>query len=109
MQLQMQVRIERKMDGEKRRCHEGIGVRGLADSRNRFHTFAHGSCYLDRPFIRKVLPSAKTEVSRDGNALVVHRSMSLTRGHPLWGMEDFCALLGLRPAAKYETTWERIA
>jgi serine/threonine-protein kinase HipA len=31
------------------------------------------------------------------------------REHPLWGMEDFCALLGLRPAAKYETTWERIA
>jgi serine/threonine-protein kinase HipA len=24
-------------------------------------------------------------------------------------MEDFCALLGLRPAAKYDTTWERIA
>jgi serine/threonine-protein kinase HipA len=24
-------------------------------------------------------------------------------------MEDFYALLGLRPAAKYETTWERIA
>ena len=24
-------------------------------------------------------------------------------------MEDFCALLGLRPALKYETTWERIA
>jgi serine/threonine-protein kinase HipA len=24
-------------------------------------------------------------------------------------MEDLCALLGLRPAAKYETTWERIA
>jgi serine/threonine-protein kinase HipA len=30
-------------------------------------------------------------------------------GQPLWGMEDFCALLGLRPAQKYETTWERIA
>ena len=26
-----------------------------------------------------------------------------------WGMEDFCSLLGLRPAAKYDTTWERIA
>lgn len=26
-----------------------------------------------------------------------------------WGMKDFCALLGLRPATKYETTWERIA
>jgi serine/threonine-protein kinase HipA len=24
-------------------------------------------------------------------------------------MEDFCALIGLRPAAKYDTTWERIA
>ena len=24
-------------------------------------------------------------------------------------MEDFCALLGLRPQNKYETTWERIA
>lgn len=24
-------------------------------------------------------------------------------------MEDFCVLLGLRPAAKYDTTWERIA
>ena len=24
-------------------------------------------------------------------------------------MEDFCSLLGLRPAAKYDTTWERIA
>jgi serine/threonine-protein kinase HipA len=24
-------------------------------------------------------------------------------------LEDFCALLGLRPSAKYETTWERIA
>lgn len=24
-------------------------------------------------------------------------------------MEDFCALLGLRPAQKYDTTWERIA
>jgi serine/threonine-protein kinase HipA len=30
-------------------------------------------------------------------------------GQLLWGMEDFCALLGLRPQAKYETTWERIA
>jgi serine/threonine-protein kinase HipA len=25
------------------------------------------------------------------------------------GTEDFCAVLGLRPAAKYETTWERVA
>jgi serine/threonine-protein kinase HipA len=65
--------------------------------------------YLCMQVAGKVLPSAKTEVSRDGNALVVHRFDVDGQGHPLWGMEDFCALLGLRPDAKYETTWERIA
>jgi len=57
----------------------------------------------------RVAPSAKTEVSRDGKALVVHRFDLDEHGRPHCGMEDFCALLGLRPAAKYETTWERIA
>ena len=59
--------------------------------------------------LAKVLPSAKTEVSRDGNALVVYRFDVNDEGQPLWGIEDFCALLGLRPAQKYETTWDRIA
>ena len=45
----------------------------------------------------------------DGRALVVHRFDVDENGQPLWGMEDFCSLLGLRPAAKYDTTWERIA
>ena len=57
----------------------------------------------------RVLPTAKTEVSDDGRALVVHRFDVDENGQPLWGMEDFCSLLGLRPAAKYDTTWERIA
>jgi len=57
----------------------------------------------------QVMPAAKTEVSRDGQALVVHRFDVDEHGRRHWGMEDFCALLGLRPAAKYETTWERIA
>lgn len=57
----------------------------------------------------RVLPAAKTEVSDDGQALVVHRFDVGDDGQPHWGMEDFCALLGLRPAAKYDTTWERIA
>ena len=56
-----------------------------------------------------VMPAAKTEVSDDGQALVVHRFDVDDHGQPLRGMEDFCSLLGLRPAAKYETTWERIA
>lgn len=58
---------------------------------------------------RRVMPAAVTEVSRDGQALIVHRFDVDKNGARLWGMEDFCALLGLRPAAKYETTWERIA
>lgn len=58
---------------------------------------------------RRVLPTAETEVSDDGQALVVHRFDIDAQGQPHWGMEDFCSLLGMRPAAKYDTTWERIA
>jgi serine/threonine-protein kinase HipA len=57
----------------------------------------------------RVLPAAKTEISDDGQALVVHRFDVNEHGQPHLGMEDFCSLLGLRPAAKYDTTWERIA
>lgn len=57
----------------------------------------------------KVLPTARTEVSRDGRALVVHRFDVDKDGQPKHGLEDFCALLGRRPADKYDTTWERIA
>jgi serine/threonine-protein kinase HipA len=57
----------------------------------------------------RVMSTAKTEVSEDGQALVVHRFDVDENGQPHWGMEDFCSLLGLRPAAKYDTTWERIA
>ena len=57
----------------------------------------------------RVMPTAKTEVSDDGMALVVHRFDVDDMGQAHWGMEDFCSLLGLRPAAKYDTTWERIA
>jgi serine/threonine-protein kinase HipA len=71
--------------------------------------FAALNEHLCMQVLAKVLPSARTEVSRDGNALVVSRFDVDEQGQPGWGMEDFCALLGLRPAAKYETTWERIA
>jgi serine/threonine-protein kinase HipA len=57
----------------------------------------------------RVMPTAKTEISDDGQALVVHRFDVNAEGLPYWNMEDFCSLLGLRPAAKYDTTWERIA
>jgi serine/threonine-protein kinase HipA len=71
--------------------------------------FAALNEHLCMQVLAKVLPSARTEVSRDGNALAVYRFDVDEKGQLLWGMEDFCALLGLRPAAKYETTWERIA
>ena len=57
----------------------------------------------------KVVPTAQTEVSQDGQALVVQRFDVDETGQPAYGLEDFCTLLGMRPAAKYETTWERIA
>ena len=71
--------------------------------------FAALNEYLCMRVVKNVLPCAKTEVSQDGNALVVDRFDVGDDGQPLWGMEDFCALLGLRPAQKYDTTWERIA
>jgi serine/threonine-protein kinase HipA len=52
----------------------------------------------------RVLPTARTELSQDGNALVVDRFDVNDNGQLRLGMEDFCALLGLRPAAKFETT-----
>lgn len=58
---------------------------------------------------RRVLPTAVTEISNDGKALVVHRFDVDQNGQTRWGMEDVCSLLGLRPSAKYDTTWERIA
>ena len=58
---------------------------------------------------RRVMSTAQTQVSDDGQALVVHRFDVDENGQSHWGMEDFCSLLGLRPAAKYDSTWERIA
>jgi serine/threonine-protein kinase HipA len=65
--------------------------------------------YLCMEVTSRLLPTAKTEISDDGQVLVVHRFDVDEAGQPHLGMEDFCALLGLRPAAKYDTTWERIA
>jgi serine/threonine-protein kinase HipA len=52
----------------------------------------------------RVMPTAKTEVSDDGQALVVRRFDVDNHGQAHWGMEEFCSLLGLRPAAKYDAT-----
>ncbi len=54
------------------------------------------------------LPTAMTEVSDDGQALVVHRFDFEADGTTRKGMEDLCSLLTLRPEQKYESTWERV-
>jgi serine/threonine-protein kinase HipA len=54
------------------------------------------------------IDTAKTEVSEDGQALVVHRFDYSADGSARLGMEDLCSLLLLRPEQKYESTWERV-
>jgi len=71
--------------------------------------FATANEHLCMQVASRVVESAKTELSQDGNVLVVYRFDVDEIGKPFRAMEDFCALLGLRPSSKYETTWERIA
>jgi serine/threonine-protein kinase HipA len=52
--------------------------------------------------------AAETEVSEDGQALVVHRFDYAEDGITRLGMEDLCSLLTLRPEQKYESTWEKV-
>lgn len=83
--------------------------RHIIKGSSRLLPFAALNEHLCMQVAAKVSPAARTEISQDGQALVVHRFDVDEHGQPHWGMEDFCALLGLRPAAKYDTTWERIA
>jgi serine/threonine-protein kinase HipA len=71
--------------------------------------FATANEHLCMQVASKVVDTARTELSEDGNVLVVYRFDVDDSGKPFKALEDFCALLGLRPSAKYETTWERIA
>lgn len=70
--------------------------------------FATANEHLCMQVAARVVESAKTELSQDGNVLVVKRFDVDENGKPFRALEDFCALLGLPPAAKYDTTWERI-
>ena len=54
------------------------------------------------------IPTAETEVSADGRALVVHRFDFESDGVTRKGIEDLCSLLLLRPEQKYEATWEQV-
>ena len=71
--------------------------------------FATANEHLCMQVAARVVECAKTELSQDGNVLVVTRFDVDDNGRPSRALEDFCALLGLPPAKKYDTTWERIA
>lgn len=71
--------------------------------------FATANEHLCMQVAARVVECAKTELSQDGNVLVVTRFDVDENGKPFRGLEDFCALLGLPPTKKYDTTWERIA
>ena len=71
--------------------------------------FATTNEHLCMQVTAKMLPTATTELSEDGNVLIVNRFDVDEDGKPFRALEDFCSLLGLRPAQKYETTWERLA
>ncbi|MEO8486811.1 MAG: type II toxin-antitoxin system HipA family toxin [Betaproteobacteria bacterium] len=54
-------------------------------------------------------PTPRTEVSDDGQALVVERFDTDPSSGKRLGFEDMCSLLGLSPDEKYDSTWERVA
>lgn len=56
---------------------------------------------------RAGIPAAISEVSDDGQALLVQR-FDVRPDGTRRGMEDLCSLLLLRPEQKYESTWERV-
>ncbi len=53
--------------------------------------------------------TSNTQVSEDGQVLVVERFDMEPATNQRWGFEDICSLLGLSPEDKYQSTWERVA
>jgi serine/threonine-protein kinase HipA len=53
--------------------------------------------------------TARTQVSDDGQVLVVERFDIDPESGQRRGFEDACSLLGLAPEDKYNSTWERVA
>jgi serine/threonine-protein kinase HipA len=54
-------------------------------------------------------PTAATEVSDDGQVLLVRRFDYEVDGTTPRGMEDICSLLTLRPEQKYDSNWVKVS
>lgn len=108
--------VPKFLDGDIEKIGMGVNKkatlfthRHIIKGSSRLMPFVSLNEHLCMQVVSRVMPAAKTEVSKDGQALIVHRFDVDENGKRYWGMEDFCALIGLKPSAKYETTWERIA
>ena len=55
-----------------------------------------------------ILPVARTQLSDDGQVLLVERFDVDAHGAPTHGLEDACSLLGLPPHEKYAPSLERV-
>src|SRR5690606_1488048 len=73
--------------------------RHLIKGSTRLLPFVSLNEHLCMQVVRQVMPAADTQVSDDGQVLVVTRFDVDERGVRHWGLEDFCVLLGLRPSA----------
>ncbi|MDP3707344.1 MAG: HipA domain-containing protein [Polaromonas sp.] len=71
--------------------------------------FAALNAHLCAQVASRVMLTAHTDISDDGQTLMVHRFDLDAQGQPHWGVEDFGVLLGLHPATKHDTSWEQIA
>ncbi len=58
---------------------------------------------------RTKYPTPETQVSDDGQALVVERFDVVHETGARLGFEDACSLMGMPPEDKYKSTWERVA
>jgi serine/threonine-protein kinase HipA len=54
------------------------------------------------------VPVARTQLSDDGQLLLVERFDADAQGNPTHGLEDACSLLGLPPHEKYAPSMERV-
>lgn len=71
--------------------------------------FAALNQHLCLQVARRVMLTAQTDLSSDGQTLLVHRFDLDAQGQRHWGVEDFDALLGLPSSDSAGISWEQLA
>lgn len=84
-------------------------VTGLVKLPNPQQPFAALNEHLCLQVARRVMLTAHTDLSSDGQTLTVQRFDLDAQGQRHWGVEDFGALLSLPPCSGDAISWEQIA